>query len=151
MLDLIKRVFAKKDEAAHEESEEVQTHDVRIAACALFLEMANIDGEFSDSELEEIVSILKDEYNLSEEHAIEITQQAGKELEESLDLWSFTNMINKNYSEEEKIRVVELLWRIVYVDGKLDSHEDYLVRKLSRLLRLSHTKLIEAKLRVLHE
>ena len=154
MIDLIKKVFGKQEEAGLEDTghaDDVETHDVRIATCALFLEMANIDGEFTDLELKAVVSILRDEYDLTEEHATEITRQAGKELEESLDLWSFTNMINENYSEDEKIHVVELLWKIVFVDGKLDKHEDYLVRKLARLLRLPHKKLIEAKLRVLED
>ena len=149
MMDLIKKAFAKRDEAEEEDYQDVRTHDVRMAACALFLEMANIDGEFAESELDAILIILQEEYELSEKHAAELVQKTEKELEESIDLWSFTNMINQNYSEEEKIRVVELLWRIVYVDGKLDKHEDYLVRKLARLLRLNHKKLIEAKLRIL--
>ncbi len=50
----------------------------------------------------------------------------------------------------EKIEIIEILWRIVYVDGKMDEHEHYLMNKLSNLLRLSHNQLIEAKLKVLH-
>ena len=79
-----------------------------------------------------------------------LMEAAKDELKESIDLWRFTKLINDNYSEEEKKRVVEMLWRIVYTDGTLDMHEDYLVHKLSHLLHLSHQELIDAKLRILH-
>ena len=149
MIDLLKKVFGSKVEMNSENSADVETHDVRIAACALFLEMAKIDGEFTPEEQEGIISILKKEFDLSEEHAQELTDKAKKELDGSLDLWQFTNLINENFSNDEKIRVVELLWRIVYTDGKLDKHEDYLVHKLAKMLRLSHRQLIDAKLKIL--
>jgi len=59
-------------------------------------------------------------------------------------------LINENYSNEEKIEIIETLWRIVYVDGKMDQYEHYLMNKLKNLLRLSHDQLIDAKLKVLH-
>ena len=74
---------------------------------------------------------------------------ADKALEESVDLWQFAQLINENYTPEEKIAIIETLWRIVYVDGKMDDHEHYLMNKLSNLLRLSHDQLIDAKLKVL--
>ena len=60
-----------------------------------------------------------------------------------------TNLINQNYSIEEKIRIIEMIWKLAYTDGKLDKHEDYLVHKLARLLRLTHKQLIEAKFKVI--
>ncbi|MCD6296370.1 MAG: TerB family tellurite resistance protein, partial [Deltaproteobacteria bacterium] len=75
--------------------------------------------------------------------------EAEKELEGSIDLWQFTSLINSNYSMEEKIEIIETLWQIVYVDGKMDRYEHYLMNKLKTLLRLSHAQLIDAKLKVL--
>ena len=68
----------------------------------------------------------------------------------SLDLWQFAKLINENYTNEEKIAIIETLWRIVFVDGKMDQYEHYLMNKLKNLLRLSHQQLIDAKLKVLH-
>lgn len=149
-MDFINKIFGEEREATPEDSSRIQLHDVRIAACALFLEMANIDNEFSGEERETILSMLRDEYNLSEEYASELAKAAEKERNESLDMWHFTNLINKHFSREEKIRVVELLWKIVYVDGKLDKHEDYLVHTFANMLNLAHKELIEAKLRILY-
>jgi uncharacterized tellurite resistance protein B-like protein len=112
--------------------------------------MANIDGEFSESEKDNIVTILKKDYDLSNEHAAALLEASNEELKGSIDLWQFTNRINQNYSMEEKVRIIETIWEIAYVDGKLDKHEDYLAHKLAKLLRLTHKQLIDAKLRVIH-
>jgi uncharacterized tellurite resistance protein B-like protein len=128
---------------------EVKAHDVRVAACALFIEMASIDGEFTPAELDGIISILKREFDLSEEYARQLIDKAKEDLDGSTDLWQFTNLINENFSNDEKIHVVELLWQIVYTDGKLDKHEDYLVHKLAKMLRLTHSQLINAKLKAI--
>ena len=150
MLDFINKVFGAPGEPDSTDSKQVQAHDIRIATCALFLEMAQIDGEFSEKERKKILGILKEEYDLSDEVAAELTEAADKEREKSIDLWKFTNLINENYSEDEKIRVVEFLWKLVYADGKLDQHEDYLIHKLATLLEIRHDQLIEVKLRVLN-
>lgn len=68
--------------------------------------------------------------------------------EESIDLWEFTHLINKNYSKEEKKKIVEAVWKVIYADDKLDSYEDHLVHKLARLLRLDHSDLIDANLKI---
>lgn len=150
MIDFIKKAFEQEPTSDDENSDDVKIHDVRLAACALFLEMARIDDEFDSDEREMILTILKDEYGLSEEHAKVLAEEADKERKKSLDLWHFTELINRHFSREEKIHVVEMLWKIVYVDGKLDGHEDYLVHTLASMLNLSHEDLIETKLQVLY-
>jgi uncharacterized tellurite resistance protein B-like protein len=145
MVDFLKRVFGTPDEESR------NADDIRVATCAIFLELASIDNEFSEEERQNILSMMQDEYNVSREHAIALAELANRELAESVDVWKFTNQINENYSEGEKMRIVELLWRLVYADGRLDAHEDYLMHKLGKLLRLQHRQLIAAKLRVLHE
>ena len=150
MIDLAKAFFGKRTKPRASDREARTDHDIRVATCALFLEMANIDGEFSPSESKSILSILKKDFQLSDEYAAELLQASHEELKRSIDLWQFTNLINENYTMEEKIQIIEMIWRIVYTDGKLDQHEDYLVHKLAKLLRLTHQDLIDAKLKVLH-
>ena len=149
MIDIVKMFFSKSPETVSIEQKEAEPHDIRIATCALLLEIAKIDGEFSESERENIISILKRDYHLTDETVSELIEASEEELKGSIDLWQFTNLINQNYSLEEKIRIVEMVWKIAYADGKLDKHEDYFLHKLSNLLRLTHKQLIEAKLRVL--
>ena len=149
MIDLVKKFFSKNTKGGHADQEKGEAHDIRVATCALLLEMANIDGKFSDSEKEDILSALKTDYGLSDECAAEITKASNEELEGGVGLWQFTNLINQNYSIEEKIRIIEMIWKLAYTDGKLDKYEDYLVHKLARLLHLTHKQLIEAKLKVI--
>jgi uncharacterized tellurite resistance protein B-like protein len=150
MIDLVKKFFDKPPQGRPARQGKERLHDVRVATCALFLEMAAIDGEFSDLERERIVSILKKDFHLSDDHAAELLDAANAELKQSIDLWQFTNLINENYSIEEKTRIIAMVWKIVYTDRKLDMHEDYLVHKIAKLLRLTHKQLIDAKLRILH-
>lgn len=153
MIDFLKKAFAstrqQDDDRGPRETGASREEDLRVATCALFLEIANIDDEFSNDERDRILDIIQSEYALSQEHALELARRAMSELEGSIDLWRFTTLINDNYTEDEKLRVVELLWRVVYADGKLDKHEDYLVHKLAKLLRLTHKQMIAAKLQVL--
>ncbi|HOO90365.1 MAG TPA: TerB family tellurite resistance protein [Syntrophales bacterium] len=147
MIDLVKKFFGKMTENGTEEKED-SVHDIRIATCALLLEMAQIDGEFDESEKESILTIIKREYGVDDDHIDAIFETADKELKGSLDLWQFTNLINQNYTQEEKIGIIEMIWRIAYTDGRLDRHEDLLVHKLANLLRLTHRQLIDAKVKV---
>jgi uncharacterized tellurite resistance protein B-like protein len=150
MIDLVKKFLGKSSSDVSGAEKETTSHDVRIATCALLLEMAHIDGEFSELERESIINIIKKDYDLSDEHAVALIEAAGEELKRSIDLWKFARLINQNYSTDEKIEIIEMVWKVIYTDGKLDKHEDYLVHKLANLLRLTHKELIDAKAKVLH-
>lgn len=149
MLNTLKRFFNKITTDDSSGPDQIAEHDIRVATCALFLEMARIDELFTQEETATILSILRDKYGLSQEHSDALMTAAAEELKNSIDYWQFARLINENYSTEEKIEIIETLWRIVYVDGKLDKYEDHLIHKLSTLLRLSHDQLIHAKLKVL--
>jgi len=149
MIDLVKQFFSKTSKNGLDKSDKNTSHDIRVATCALLLEMAHIDGEFTKSERDKIISALTTNFQLSEQYANELIRKAEEELKRSIDLWQFTNLINHNYTIEEKIQIIEMVWKIAYSDEKLDKHEDYLIHKLANLLRLTHKQLIDAKLRVL--
>ena len=147
MLDLVKRYFTKNIENRPASANHEDPRRIMVATCAVLLEIAAIDGEFSAHEQEVILSILKNDYKMGDNEAASLIKAAQAELEGSIDLWRFTKLINQNFSEEERIRVIELVWKVIYADGRLDGHEDHLVHGMATLLRLSHSQLIEAKLR----
>jgi len=154
MIDLIKKLVgaAANPEDAETTRGEVRhaPRDVHLAACAVFLEMARIDNEFDEREQELILNVFHKEYGLPTEDVIELKKASGDELKKASGHWTFTNVINQNYSNEEKSRLVELLWQLVYADGRMDEHENYFMHKLAKLLRLTHRDLIDAKLKVLN-
>ncbi|HHE74695.1 MAG TPA: TerB family tellurite resistance protein [Desulfobacteraceae bacterium] len=149
MLNSIRRFFGKTNQESDAGAEKTE-HDIHVATCALLVELARIDENFTRAEMDAILSILKKKYGLAGEHADALIAEAEKELDNSVDLWQFASLINQNYSNDEKTEIIETLWQVVYVDGKMDQHEHYLMNKLKNLLRLSHNQLIDAKLKVLH-
>jgi uncharacterized tellurite resistance protein B-like protein len=150
MMDVIKRLFSKQAVEDALVQEEDKTHRIHLATCALLLELANIDGKFSADERDNIISVFKRDYKLSDGDISQLMEASEKELATSIDLWRFTNFINQNYTVEQKIQIVETVWKVAYADGTLDKHEDYLAHKIAALLRLDHKQLIDSKVKVLH-
>lgn len=149
MIDILRKILDRTpDKRGASQDKTYDIEKVRLATCALFLEMAQIDGEFSDSERDHVITSLKKTYGLSEAAVQELMEAAEEELKGSIDLWQFTNSINQSFPLERKLEVIEMIWQLVYADGYLEKHEDYLMHKLANLLRLSHKQLIAAKLKV---
>ncbi|MBN1224573.1 MAG: TerB family tellurite resistance protein [Candidatus Aminicenantes bacterium] len=142
---LLKSLLDTPSEAVQERFQ--KTH---IATCAILLEIAKSDYEFSTVEKETTQAILKNEFGIPEEDIEDLMKIAAEKREDSVDLWEFTNLINQNFSKEEKLKIIESAWKIIYADDKLDKYEDHLVHVLAKLLRLDHEDLIEAKLGILY-
>lgn len=130
---------------------DVEHERIQVATCVLLLEMAHTDGEFHAMEDTLIQDLLQHKFDLSEKATAELMEYARQEREVSLDLYQFARQINENFTLDEKLEMMEVLWRIIYADGVLDKYEDYLVRQLATLLRLSHRQMIDAKVTVLDE
>ena len=148
MLKIIKTLISPSEPAADKPAEEDR---LVVATCVLLLEMARSDGEFHDMEALVVEDLLARKFDMSPEARKELIEYAGAKSDASIDLHQFTRQINESFTEEEKLQVVRTLWRIVYADGVFDKYEDFLMRRLVTLLRLSHRQMIEAKLRVLDE
>ena len=148
MIDFLKQLFKTMDNGGRSVGQDSE-HDVIVAVCALFLEMGRIDETFTDDEMARVIDILTGKYGLSRDDCKALMDEAERALAESVDLWQFARVINDNFSNEKKEKLIERLWQVVYVDGKMDKYERYLMNKLSNLLRLSHDQLIDAKMKVL--
>mgnify|MGYP002619808620 CR=1 FL=1 len=118
-----------------------------LAACALLIEMARIDNEFDDDERAHILDTLRRHFSLSTTDARELMEMAEEARDESSDIWKFTNLLNEQCSHEEKLAFIEDVWRVVYADGEMHHHEDFLAHQMGRLLNLPHHEIIDAKLR----
>jgi uncharacterized tellurite resistance protein B-like protein len=118
-----------------------------VAAGVLLLEAAHIDDDCTEEEMEHVVATLRDKFALSDEYVADLLRLAHAGREQSVDLWEFTNHINRHFSKVEKLAVMEDVWRIILLDGQLEKHEDHYAHKLANLLRLSHEEMISAKLK----
>jgi len=147
MLSAIKNFFASSMSPPADEESTEGTKDIRLAACALLLELANADDEFTDDERLHLESAVRRQFGLDAAEAEKLLDLAQQAREEAVDLWQFTNLIAENYSTGQKMVLAEVMWGLVYSDGDLASKEDYLMRKICNLLRLEPGYLAEARQR----
>ena len=121
---------------------------LEVATAALFLEMMNMDDKVEPEEQEIILSLIQQSFSLTDEQTISLLELAEQQRKGATDYFQFTSLINKEYSLEQKIRLIESLWKIAFIDGVLDMNEEYLVRKIADLIHVPHTAFIMAKNRV---
>jgi uncharacterized tellurite resistance protein B-like protein len=145
MLALIKKIL--NNTTGQKPKDTVSAQDAQIALCVLLLEAAHIDGECSDEEMEHVVSTLITEYSIPRREIDELIASGHQERKDSVDLFRFTRYMNTNFTKEEKIAVMEAVWRIIHLDAHLEAHEDHFAHKLANLLRLTHSELIDAKIK----
>ena len=145
MIDLLKKVLGSSTEKQGDMQEDGQ--DAHVALCVLLLEAAHVDGECSAEEMEHVVATLTTKLGVSPADIDELIDKAYKRRDDSVDLFSFTRYMNQNYSKEEKISVMQSVWRVIHIDGRLEGHEDHFAHKLANLLRLTHKELIDAKIK----
>ena len=143
MIGIIKKILG--DEPQKEVT--VSQDDTHIALCVLMIEAAHVDGECSDDEMAHVIATLTDKCGVPREDIDELIERAYQKREEAIDLFTFTRYLNQNYSKDEKLRVMESVWRVIHIDGRLEGHEDHFAHKLANLLRLTHKELIDAKIR----
>jgi uncharacterized tellurite resistance protein B-like protein len=118
---------------------------VQLAACALLLELAHADGEFSTEEREHIERTLVRHFGLDAAAGVELIQLAEAEREESIDHFQFTRLITANYDPGQKMVLAEVMWGVILADGKLGDREAYLVRKMASLMQLEPAYLAQAR------
>ncbi len=133
---------------AVEKREGNQHKKLQVATAALFIEMAKADGDFSDEERQRVIHIMQNTFNLDVDCVHELIELSEKKLEESTSVYEFASIINKHFSREEKLELLEALWKIIYVDDKLDKYEDRLVKVIGGMLNVDHKDIINAKLMI---
>ena len=132
MFDKLKSIFDKKIE---EENEQFDT--VQIAISTLMIQTAVYDGVFDEQEKSEILELIKKYFNFNEDQKLSLFKIAMKVNDDSNDMQQFTRVLNDNLSEEEKLNIIEMLWKIIISDGHIDDYENALIRKISGLLYIS--------------
>jgi len=147
MLDTIKTFFSSSM-APPDVDEDLGEEDVRLAACALLIELAYADDEFTEDERRHLTSAVRRQYGLEEEHAEALINLAESARREAVDLYQFTKLIKANYSLGQKMVLMEVMWGLVYADGDLSGDEEILLRKVCHLLDVAPGYLADVKKRV---
>jgi uncharacterized tellurite resistance protein B-like protein len=126
-------------------------NDYRLAAVALLVHAAAIDGDMSQSERDKLHDIVKKRFALTDALADELIDKATQAEHEAVDLYHFTSLLNRVLDEDGRAKVVEMMWQIVYADGERDELEDNLLWRAADLLGVSQRQRIELRQRIARE
>jgi uncharacterized tellurite resistance protein B-like protein len=118
---------------------------VQLAACALLLELAHVDGSMSPSEQAHIERAVQQHFGLDDATARELIALADAQRRQSIDHYQFTRLIAAEFDLGQKMVLAELMWGVILADGELATHETWLVRKLAHLLELEPGYLSQAR------
>ncbi len=143
MLSKINAFFQSLGEESNQQVSEIS---LEIACSVLLCEVMLADGQLDESEQNKLSTILSQQFQLSNEEVKDIIQRSLAICEDSTDFYQFTSKINDNYSTEQRIAMLELLWKVAYADGELASIEEHIIRKIADLLHLRHSEYIQTKL-----
>lgn len=137
-----------KDKIAPAENGTNDLNKLQVATCALLLEAAHADSDFTAEEEATIAQMVGARFGLDAEQTAELLHVADEERQSSGDLYQFARLVNDSFTHPRKLAVLELLWQVVYNDGVLEAHEDALMHKMGTLLGVRHEELMALKLKV---
>ena len=139
--ELIDQTFGARARRAEADTE----HDLTLATALLLIEVARADYRQEDAEDEAIEEMLRRHFDLDNDAIALLMEQARAEADRSASLQKFTRELHESLDVAEKLKIVEMLWRVALADDHLDKHEDYLIRRIAGLLYVSHNDLIRIR------
>jgi uncharacterized tellurite resistance protein B-like protein len=117
-----------------------------LSISILMIEVSKSDDSFDESEKLQIISILKEKFNLNDDQISTMIKIADEKNEDMISLYEWTSIINNTYEYRLRVDVIKSLWDVAHADGKIDKYEDYTIRKIADLLYVKHEDFIRAKL-----
>ena len=118
---------------------------LRLATAVLMIDVARADHVFEESEFDRVLKLVEAHFGLTPQQAAELVNTAGDAAEELVSVYEFTQLLHEHLGEEEKARIISLLWQIAFADGRLDKFEDSLVLKIGDLLYVSRGLVMRLK------
>ena len=126
-----------------------EENDYRLAAAALLVHAAGIDGSTSEVELKKLHDVLKQRFELDDAETDALVAEATAAEQDAIDLYKFTARLNRSLNEAGRARVVEMMWQIICADGIITEFEDNLVWRAADLLGISRNERIALRERVM--
>ncbi len=119
-----------------------------LAVAILLIECARADFDHTGEEIEEVRKALSKHFGISAANVDQMIADAGKAASDAVSLHGPISRLNDTFSAPEKRSLMETLWRVALADGRIDAHEEHLLRQIADLLFLPHAEFIQAKLTV---
>lgn len=141
MLEQLKKLFAAPDN----EPVEADPHQLAIASTALMVQLARIDRDQDDRELQTIVDCAVKAHQVSKEEAQSILEDALGHADDATSLYEFTGQINEHLDQQAKLALLVNIWQVAFADGRIDKYEEHLIRRMAELLHLNHREYMQAR------
>ena len=141
LMDRVADAIASDDKQPAADRDET----IRMATAVLMIDVARADHVFDESEFDRVLELVQSHFDLPAEQAAELVIAANEKAEDLVSAYDFTKVLHDHLDHGEKARVVDLLWRIAYADGRLDKYENSLVLKISDLLHVSRGLVMRLK------
>jgi uncharacterized tellurite resistance protein B-like protein len=125
-----------------------EENDYRLAAAALLVHVTTIDGAISDVERRKLHSVIKYRFNLDDAASDELIGEATRIEGEAVDLYRFTSLLNRALDEDGRLRIIEMMWELIYADGRVNEFEDNVVWRVADLLGVSTRERVELRQQV---
>jgi len=120
-------------------------HALRVATAVLLVEVTRADFRVDASEQAHMRELLRRQFDLPDDELDALLDQAEADADRLVSLQHLTRLLNQHYDHAMKVRVVEMMWQVVYADGEKDHYEEHLLRQVAELLYLSHSEFIQAR------
>ena len=124
---------------------------VALACAALMTRAAWLDGTLDKVEEKALRDLMMKRFEISPGEADEILKAAADDLDTSNDLYRYTKDLRDNFDADERLKLIEMIWEVVYADGVLHDFEATLMRRLAGLLYVDDRDSGEAKKRAMHK
>jgi uncharacterized tellurite resistance protein B-like protein len=151
MLDGLRHFIADVISPTAHETRSFDDTGYRLAATALLIHVISLDGEPSEIEKRKLHSLLESRFELDPGTADQLITAATLVEGEAVDLYHFTSVIMRSVDEEGRLRIIEMMWELVYVDGEVSEFEDNVVWRAADLLGVSSRDRIDLKRRIAGE
>ena len=148
MLDTLREFISDLVSPSAGEARAFDETDYRLAATALLVHVISLDGAPTEVEKRKLHSVLESRFKLDPGTADQLIASATLVEGEAVDLYHFTSVIMRSVDEEGRLRIVEMMWELVYADGQVTEFEDNVVWRAADLLGVSSRDRIELKHRV---
>ena len=122
-------------------------HTLELATAVLLVEVMRANAEVGAAERHAVLAALRDKFALSADEGDRLLELADRTARDATDFFGFTSRINESFTMEQKLRMIEHMWRVAYADGTLSAHENHVMWKVSDLLHIPHGAYVSAKLR----
>mgnify|MGYP001553150538 FL=1 len=148
MIRRIQKFFTVHIQSRVDSGSQSNERALRLATAALLIEVSRADFHVDPAERRAVVDAVQRLFDLSRQETDELVALAEEEVDGAVSLFQFTQLVDQEFSAEQKAQVIEKMWRVAFADRNKDKHEEYLVRKVADLLHVPHSTFIRTRHKV---